>query len=392
MRRFAGIGLAVLTLSGCSLSGPNGFQSVGMAQQPPSNSTWAPRGTIPADPNAANAQMTQQGQMTMGTPANPYGLPARGAAMPTGSQPPANGVVQTNYTPGQPATNPNNLNLSDPATMELMNQTTTTSKSTEVVRAAQATDPALAAPPAYAPPAPNSAPMTEDRVVGVTPALRVVNSPRFTLGYELRDLGTNGLSSLELWMTTDTRTWSRLPSAQFQPSSCTVTVPAEGTYGFTVVAHDGQHPHPGESPQVWVTVDTMKPTVKILDVAMSLITKPRTLEIHWDARDRNFGPRPITISYAEKAEGPWMALIANVPNSGHYEAPVPAGLPANLFFRVEAIDMAGNVGMATTTEVVKFGPEKEVVIQAPVAPPAPPAPPPGSPVSFSHNEVPGGGD
>jgi hypothetical protein len=376
MRRFAGIGLAVLTLTGCSLDGRTGFQNVSMAQQPPTNSMWAPRGQTP--PDYQPAPVMQQSQPAVAQP-SPYGPPTRSNGMSYGPQN-QNNVVQTAYQPVQQAPTPANINLNDPATQELMNQTTTISKPSEVLRAAQSLEQAPTLPPA---PSTNSGPVCEERVVGVTPALRVVNSARFTLGYELRDLGTSALSSLELWMTPDTRTWTRMPTAQFQPSSCTVTVPGEGTFGFTVVARDGQHPHPGESPQVWVTVDTSKPEVKSPEVDLNLTSKPRALVIRWEAHDRNFGPRPVTISYSEKAEGPWMALIANIPNSGHYECPLPAGLPASVFIRVEAIDMAGNVGMKATPEALKFGPEKEVVVEKVMTPaPAPPVPT-GSPVSFS---------
>jgi hypothetical protein len=245
-------------------------------------------------------------------------------------------IQQTTYIPNQMPALPN---LNDPATMTLMQATATQSKPAEMPQLPVQVEaaPALAAP---------------DHLVGVTPALRIVNSTRFTLGYELRDLGTNGLGNLELWSTTDTRTWSRLSAARFEAQSCTVTVPGEGTYGFTVVSREGQRPRIGESPQVWVTVDVTKPVVQVQGIDLSLTSKPAALVIRWAARDRNFGPRPVTISYAEKVEGPWLTLVANVANTGRCECQIPANLPQNVYIRVEAIDVAGNVGMAQTTQVV----------------------------------------
>jgi hypothetical protein len=80
-------------------------------------------------------------------------------------------------------------------------------------------------------------------------------------------------------------------------------------------------------------------------------TKAQTpaLVIRWNAKDRNFGPRPVTLLFAEHLEGPWSPIAANVENSGRYEWLMPACVPSNVYVRVQAIDMMGNVGMAQTT-------------------------------------------
>jgi hypothetical protein len=349
MRRIAEIGIVVLTLSGCSLAGrPGAAQMTSTGGQLP-----------PASPNNVVSARAQQSAADASASSNLLPPPPVASTM-TPPQAPVNqslpsgmtqsgyqgagpmGVQQTSFVPNVPAQLP--INLSDPATQNLMTATSTESRPVE--------------PPQPQNPLPIEMALApvEQRVMAVTPALRIVNSLRFTLGYELRDLGTNGLASLELWSTTDTRTWTRLPGARFEAQACTVTVVGEGTYGFTVVSHDGQRPRMGESPQVWVTVDVTKPVVQLQGIDLSLTSKPPALVIRWAARDRNFGPRPVSICYAEKADGPWITLVANVPNSGRYELPIPAGLPQNLFFRVEATDVAGNVGLAQTTQIVHVEP------------------------------------
>ncbi len=368
MRRIAEMGIVVLTLSGCSLAGPpGGWQMSSAAQLPPATpSNWAPRTSqTAADPSPSSPNTMPQASTMLSPPAGPPlpPPPPSGVAQGAYQVPGVGAIQQTNYTPNVPGQLP--VNLSDPATQTLMNATATESKPEELPQS----PPEVDVPSAGV-----------DRSVGVTPALRIVNSTRFTLGYELRDLGTNGLANLELWSTTDTRTWTRLPSARFEAHACTVNVAAEGTYGFSVVTHDGQRPRAGESPQVWVTVATSKPIVQLQGIDLSLMTRPPALVIRWLARDRNFGPRPVSITYAEKAEGPWITLVANIANTGRYECPIPVGLPHNLFIRIEAIDMAGNVGFAQTAQSVHI----ESGIEAPRTALLP-APPGGefiSPVSI----------
>src|SRR5262249_18265361 len=143
-------------------------------------------------------------------------------------------------------------------------------------------------------PAPAEGPQVVDidprQPVSITPALRLVNSRRFTLGFELRDLASGGL---ELWTTPDTRTWRKHDAAQLKPGACVGEVAGEGTSGFTLVARGPARPQPGDSPQVWVTVDTTKPTVQLHGVELSLTTRPQGLVIRWSAYDENLGPRPI---------------------------------------------------------------------------------------------------
>ena len=71
-----------------------------------------------------------------------------------------------------------------------------------------------------------------------------------------------------------------------------------------------------------------------------------SLVLRWKAHDKNLGPRPVTLSYAEKPTGPWLPIAANVENCGHYDWELPAALPPSLFVKVQAADPSGpnNVG------------------------------------------------
>src|SRR5262249_23768586 len=63
--------------------------------------------------------------------------------------------------------------------------------------------------------------------------------------------------------------------------------------------------------------------------------------------------QPITLSYAEQVGGPWRTIAANIENTGSFEwHPPTTGAAGRFLVRVEAIDDAGNVGVAQTPRPV----------------------------------------
>jgi hypothetical protein len=140
---------------------------------------------------------------------------------------------------------------------------------------------------------------------------------------------------------------------------CLVDVPEEGRYGFTLVARSGvdlgEHPpKSGDLPQFWVEVDETKPLVKLIGVDVGRGIDQGNLTVTWTAADKYLGPNPVNISYARTPEGPWVVAVPNLPNTGRYVWRMPGeGLPYQFFIRVEASDLAGNIGSAETTGAVK---------------------------------------
>ncbi len=185
--------------------------------------------------------------------------------------------------------------------------------------------------------------------------LRLINSKRITFHYEVKDPASAGVAGLELWGTTDMRNWKKYDIVTRTPSSLIVDVREEGLYGFTMIARGkgevakNQPPMAGEPPQVWVAVDLTKPVVQLLGAELNIMTQTPSLVVRWNAKDRNFGPRPMTLLYSDRLEGPWSPIAANVENSGRYEWMMPACVPSNVYVRVQAIDMMGNMGMAQST-------------------------------------------
>lgn len=191
-------------------------------------------------------------------------------------------------------------------------------------------------------------------------AVRRVNTKRISLNYEIKDVGKSGIAVIELWYTRDpqARTWQKHDERANNPQPpYVVDVTDEGLYGFALVAKSGvglgeQPPRVGDPPQVWVEVDLTKPKVQLLNMDVGRGADTGNLTITWSASDKNLGPRSITLSYAERAEGPWTPIVAGEENTGRYVWRMPAEVPYQFHVKVEATDLAGNVGSAETAKAI----------------------------------------
>jgi hypothetical protein len=189
---------------------------------------------------------------------------------------------------------------------------------------------------------------------------RLVNSKRISLKYELKEVGPSGVSAVDLWFTIDGRSWNKYPPRPEDHGKHAVIfeVNGEGLYGLTLVAKSGvglsvRPPQLGDRPQIWVEVDLTKPVVQLQDVIVGEGADKGKLIITWSAQDKNLHPQPITLSYAEKADGPWTAIVDKQLNSGRHVWIMPKGVPYQFYVRVEAIDLAGNVGTAVTPQMIR---------------------------------------
>jgi hypothetical protein len=185
--------------------------------------------------------------------------------------------------------------------------------------------------------------------------LRLLNSKSITFHYEVKDAGTSGVGDMELWGTKDMRSWRKYEIASKKPGAVVVDVKEEGLYGFTMIARGkgeltkNQPPQAGDAPQVWVAVDLTKPVVELTGADLNISSATPALVIRWSAKDTNFGPKPVTLFYAERLEGPWSPIAANMANSGRYDWSMPACVPGKVYVRVQAADMMGNTGMAQSS-------------------------------------------
>src|SRR5262249_847375 len=164
------------------------------------------------------------------------------------------------------------------------------------------------------------------------------------------------------------KTWSKFPKAAQREGPYVVSVTREGVYGFFVVPVSGvglsDPPVAGTPPQVWVEVDLTSPVVTTLGPpAVGTGADINKVTIRYQATDRNFGQSPIRIfwkphSTTQNPTPEWAEVANNLPNEGVYVWTVPDSVPAQFHLKVEAVDLAGNVGNDVTKDVVKVDPIK----------------------------------
>jgi hypothetical protein len=204
-----------------------------------------------------------------------------------------------------------------------------------------------------------------DRFPGVanppSPAeVKLVRSKRVAMNYDLKDRGPSGLSGIELWYTQDNKNWTRY-SQPFQedPNSRLVfELDREGLYGITLVARSGvglgdPPPKTGDRPQLWIEVDMTKPQVALGEYRVGRDIDKGKIRFTWKASDRNLAPKGITLRYATEPGGQYNLIAENLANTGEYIWVMPAQVPYQFYVKVEAADLAGNVGEDVTTQPVR---------------------------------------
>lgn len=190
---------------------------------------------------------------------------------------------------------------------------------------------------------------------GALPPLQVVNDPQVSLEYEVTQFGLSGVGKVELWVTPDDgRTWQYLADDPDLKSPITATLPREGLYGFRLVIQSGAGltegpPLAGDLPEVRIEVDTTPPVVQLFEPSPDPGRRD-TLTISWNATDRNLTPKPITLEWAERREGPWHVIAGDLPNTGSFNWQLPASMQFRVFLRATARDTASNRGVATSPE------------------------------------------
>lgn len=190
--------------------------------------------------------------------------------------------------------------------------------------------------------------------------LKLVNSKRINLGYDIKDVGPSRISTIDLFITQDGRTWTKhaQPVADEAGKNLVFEVDREGLYGITLLAKSGvglgeRPPQTGDRPQAWIEVDLTKPVVAVRSPLVGQGVDKGKLKINWTASDKNLGPACITLKYSEQAAGPWNPIAEKLANTGDYTWLMPAAVPFQFYVKVEAIDRAGNLGEDATTIPVK---------------------------------------
>jgi hypothetical protein len=182
-----------------------------------------------------------------------------------------------------------------------------------------------------------------------------VNSKRLNFNYDLRDIGPSGVSTVDVWYTREGQGWQKFDRG-IQQAGGTVEVDEEGVYGISFIPRTGfgggkEPPAKGENPQMWVEVDTTKPSVTLIGIQPS--AGGRVLRIDWSASDKNLTRKPVVLSYAEQKTGPWIPFTVPMDNTGTYVWNIPPNTPTSMYLRVEAADQAGNLGISESESPIR---------------------------------------
>ena len=219
--------------------------------------------------------------------------------------------------------------------------------------------PALAPEPIAEPdaPAPAAAEPAPPPTAARPSSTLLVGSPRFPLQYDVQDAGPGGAALVELWTTRDGgRTWSRQPEDADHRSPYDVDLGGEGTFGLWLVVQGASGlgdlpPAPGDRPQTWVEVDASPPTVQLDPPRPGVGASAGKLTITWRAADAHLAPQPIRIYYKPDTPDAAWQLLARLENTGKYNWTIPPRVPPRFHIKVEAVDAAGHVASADTTEI-----------------------------------------
>ena len=203
-----------------------------------------------------------------------------------------------------------------------------------------------------------------------SPRVYRINYKTFILDYDIKEYGPSGTAGVEIWYTRDGRSWQQYDGVQ-RENPCWISL-EEGVYGITLVAKTGfgggqKPPVPGDQPQLWVQVDLTKPVVSFTDIQQT--EGSRILSLNWTAKDNDFGRKPINLYFAERSEGPWVPIAEDLENTGSYTWQIPPGTPSIFLVRVEATDLAGNVGSFDSPKPVKVDLAKPRVTNIRLGPP-----------------------
>lgn len=193
-------------------------------------------------------------------------------------------------------------------------------------------------------------------LVGSPPgAVRNSRERRFQLDYDV-DVTDQGLHRVEIWYTSDAgQSWKHLGDDPDRQSPYLVEVPQDGLFGFRLVAQAtagffAQPPISGDSPDVWVHVDSHAPRVRITRAQFGGGDDWGTLHISWESSDESPAEHPVTLLFSHTPEGPWRKLVEGQPGGGSYQWRPDQSMPARFFVRVEARDRVGNVNGHTWHE------------------------------------------
>lgn len=195
-------------------------------------------------------------------------------------------------------------------------------------------------------------PATTSRGTSFPQGAKLVNSMTFNIGYSLDQVGPSGVGSVKLFITEDNgRMWYEYGSDPDRTSPFQVRVEKSGQFGFAIRACSGiglseNPPQPGQLPETVVIVDQVAPRPKFGTIQQGQGQAHNQIQISWVLVESDLPQTPVMLLRSESPNGPWEPISGWIENSGRYLWTVEQSMDRPVYVRLEARDLAGNIGRA----------------------------------------------
>ncbi len=185
---------------------------------------------------------------------------------------------------------------------------------------------------------------------------KIVRANVFNIGYSLDQVGPSGVGGVDLFITEDNgRTWFSYGSDPDRRSPFTVRVEHSGQFGFAIRARSGiglseDPPKNGQPPEIIIIVDQIAPRPKLGNLTQGQGLTQNQVQFNWVLTDADLPEQSVLISRAYSPTGPWEPISSWVENTGRYIWTVDQTIDRPIYVRLEARDLAGNIGKADSDQ------------------------------------------
>lgn len=179
---------------------------------------------------------------------------------------------------------------------------------------------------------------------------KVVSTTSFNIGYSLEQVGPSGVGSVKLFITEDNgRMWYEYGSDPDRISPFPVRVEKSGQFGFAIRACSGiglseNPPQPGQLPEIVVIVDQVAPRPKFGAIQQGQGLAHNQIQFSWVLTDSDLPQTSVMLLKSDTPNGPWEPISGWIENSGRYQWSVDQSVDRPVYVRLEARDLAGNIG------------------------------------------------
>lgn len=185
---------------------------------------------------------------------------------------------------------------------------------------------------------------------------KLVKSNSFNIGYSLDQVGPSGVGAVDLYITEDDgRNWFHYGSDPDRKSPFSVRVERSGQFGFAIRARSGiglsdDPPQPGNRPEIVVIVDQIAPRPKLGSLNQGQGVTHNQVMLSWVLLDGDLPEQSVMLSRAYSPTGPWEPISGWIENTGRYLWTVDQTIERPIYIRIEARDLAGNIGKADSDQ------------------------------------------